>query len=179
MTHKTVQERLAETEKTLNEVTESLNEVKAVFPRLVDALNKSMDKRINPAVAAINALMEIVGQEQVVDKMKEQAANQAKLQLEALVKEGEYEPSDTVTTNSIVVGKEFLVDGTEVKPGRFQMSFKEIGPAFQEKLLGKGVGTELEIQNGKFVVQEIYNRAPPKTVQHIPPEEQSQEAASV
>lgn len=156
MTHKTIVERVAD--------------VESAFPRLVEAINDNIDRKLQPVIPLLNALTDLVGREAVASKMKEQREAQAtqdmemrKAQLEVLVKEGRLVKSDTVSDKSVIVARETGADGTVVHPGRFQMMFSEIAPQFQEKLLGKAVaGLKLDLpeNQGTFEVLESYEFVP-------------------
>lgn len=152
--HKTVIERVAELEK--------------AFPQLVEAINNQFNQRLGPVVQSINALIELLGRDTVVAKMTElkekqqtQEMEAKKAQLDALVAEGRLVKAEVIKEGSVVVGRELNAEGKAIHPGRFQMTFNEIAPQFQEKLLGKGSNEKLDIPNyGSFEVQEVYEFVP-------------------
>jgi hypothetical protein len=84
--------------------------------------------------------------------------NAAKAALEAGVTNGDIVETDTVTANSLIVGRELNNDGTEIPPGRAQLLVSTLSQAIQEQLLGKGVGTVATITpEAKIEVTQIFN----------------------
>jgi len=157
MTHKTVIERVTEIEK--------------AFPQLIEAINDHVDRRTIPLTQLLNAVVDLLGRETVGAKMKElreqaivQEAELKKQQLEVAVAEGRLVKVEKITEGSVIVSKEAGPDGTPIHTGRFQMTFAEVDPKFQEKLLGMSVGTKLDLPNnaGTYEVVEIYELAPVK-----------------
>lgn len=142
MTHKSIHDRVKDIESSL--------------PELIKIVNQQFSRALEPLVQKLEAMEELLGKDLVKNKALELDMTQKKAALEMLVAEGRLEKTDVITDKSLVVGKE-IVGGTPVHPGRFQLSFSEIQPKFQEQLLGKGPGTTLEIpEYGLFQVDEVY-----------------------
>jgi hypothetical protein len=163
--HKTIVERVTELEKS--------------FPNLVDAISDNLDRRLNPLLPLINALVEVVGRDTVSAKVKEQRElsqtqemESQKAQLQVLVAEGRLTKAEVIKDGSVIVAREFLGDGTVVHPGRLQILFSDVAPQFQEKLLGKtaaGTVVELPDNQGKFEVLEVYDFVPSDRVTPVVP----------
>lgn len=153
--HKTIVERVTDLEK--------------AFPQLIEAINDSMKRRIDPLVKPLNALVEMMGRDQVLAKMQELQERQQteemeakKSQLQAAVADGRIVKKDSISEASLIVATETDVNGKTIHPGRFHVNFGDIAPQFQEKLLGKRAGVKVEIPGGAgvFEVQEVYEFAP-------------------
>lgn len=91
----------------------------------------------------------------------EQVARE-KAQLDSMVESGALQPADVVSETSVVVGREFNLEGELLGSGRTQVMFNQFTPESQEKVKGQGIGFVIEVATGKFEVTEIYNIVPPK-----------------
>lgn len=86
------------------------------------------------------------------------AAAEAKASVELLKTQGVLVTSEKVEEASFIVGREFDKEGSVKHPGRVQVTFKDLKPEFQPKLLGQSVGFLVETEEGgKFEIQEIYS----------------------
>lgn len=155
MAHKTVIERVADLEK--------------MVPSLLESVNDSIRRRTDPTIQTLNAVVEILGRDSVKAKMVEQMEKQQSQELEARtshlqagVAEGRILKVEKISENSLVVSTETDSAGKVRHPGKFHLNFGEIAPQFQEKLLGRGVGERVELPEGQgtFEVVEIYELAP-------------------
>lgn len=146
-------------------VIDRVEELEKSFPSLVQAVNEQFMTRLTPIVQTINALTDMVGREAVAAKVVEmrqlqqtEDSNKEKAQVEKMVEEGKLVKAEKISKDSLVVGKETNLNGEVVHPGRFQVGYAQVAPAFQEKLLGNGVGTKFDVPNvGTFEVTEVYD----------------------
>jgi hypothetical protein len=117
-------------------------------------------------------VVEVVGRETVTEKITElvqaeqsKESENGKRQLESLVGQGVLVKGVSVSKKSVIVGREMDKEGKVIHPGRFQLVFEEIAPAFQEKLLDKTAGFTLELpERGTLEIQEVWDFAPPQLV---------------
>lgn len=128
---------------------------------------QNLHQRTQTLEKVVAALLELGGPAVVESKMLEMHnqrlvanAEKQKKELELLVAEGKVVKAEVVNEKSLLVGQETDKNGAVTSPGRHQLEFAEIAPAFQEKLLGKAVGAVVEIPDkGTFTLNEIYQRA--------------------
>lgn len=160
---------------------ERIEALEQTVPQIVMGVNQAFNQqgqRQEQLAAIVEAVVELFGAETVDAKIREIAdrkvlQNLAKAQ-EALkegLEKGEVLKAETINEKSLVVGREIDKDGNPVFPGRVQLTFSAIKPAFQEKLKGQAAGFSVETENGsKFEVLEVYDvvekkaEAPAETV---------------
>lgn len=112
----------------------------------------------------VNAIVKAAGiQEQVEalvkQAMTERARSQAAEEATALkrgVEDGYMVPAEFVGPKSLIVGKFVDASGQDVEPGRAQFVFPGLEESFKQQLAGKAAGTEVSVDGGKFVLQEVY-----------------------
>jgi hypothetical protein len=151
--------------KALEELTEGLagfvqqevGQVKQALTNLVEVLNG--------VIAAGGEGFELKVQEAVNAAQAQRAAEKIereKAMIAQLVATGVLVPADVVGEESIVVGREFSLEGQLLGSGRSQVRFSQFTEEAKEKVLGQAVGFVIEVPTGKFEVLEVYNQAPQK-----------------
>lgn len=159
----TVLERLEAVEQTSNAVRGDLD-------TLFEQFRGSMQQEMEIVQSVIEVLKtadpEFTNKVQAVidtnKKAREQArADQEKKQLDQLVEAGVYKASDTITENSVLVGRVFDPEGNVRGVGRVQLNFSNLDKAVQPAFLGQSVGYAYEAPTKeKLEVLEIYDPAP-------------------
>lgn len=157
---------------------ERISDLEQQMPQIIVGINQALNAastRASELASVIEAISEILGTEVVDAKIKEISERKALQNLasaqDALQKgleDGSVVKTDSITANSLVVGRELDKDGNPVFPGRVQLTYAAIRPDFQKKLLGQSAGfvfstSESESPNpedGKFEVLEVYNIVP-------------------
>ncbi len=161
--------QLSQKKKILSAI-ERVEMLENTLPTVVAEVNKALtniDKSLARFQVILDALVEVVGPQQVqaaVDianaKKEAERAEAAKQALEIAVKEGRLKAVTEVAPNTILVGKEVDKEGNQVG-SRVQLSFKSIKPEFRDTLLGKSAGAVIDLPDGKFEVQEVYELVEP------------------
>lgn len=153
--------------KQVRSVIEKVDGFEVDLQRLFEAVNQSSmttNRRINELALIEEAVVELLGPENVDSKMKEiserkmlQSLESAKEALAVGLAKGDLIQVAAITGASLVVGREFDDKGEAVFPGRVQLQMSGIKPEFQEKLLGQAPGTMIDTNGGKFEVLEVYD----------------------
>lgn len=147
---------------------ERIDQLEQDIPQIVMGVNEAiMGQRqaTGELAQVVEALTEIIGSGNVDSKIKEiqerktlARVEQAKKNLEDGLEKGTVVKADAISDKSLVVGRETDKDGNVVFPGRAQVTFDQIAPEFQDKLLGQGAGFAVETKaGGKFEVVEVYD----------------------
>lgn len=156
-------------------VLERVDAIEASVQNLVEQINQSLsavEKQLTMHQELVGALVSIVGVEPVKEAIetaraakKQQeleamiaSAQAAKAALEAGLTNGEIAAAEICGERSVIVGVERDKEGVEIPPGRSQLLFAMVKPEFQEKLLGKPVGTVIETATGgTFTVDGLFD----------------------
>lgn len=112
----------------------------------------------------VDALVDIQGREEVerlVDERRleraEKLAAQEKGSLDQAISDGYVLAAEVAGEKSVIIGKYLASDGSVIPPGRAQLVMTGVQEQFRNQLLGKGVGTKLDLADGgKFELTEIY-----------------------
>jgi hypothetical protein len=152
--------------KKLADLEKKLQTIDKVVQNIVGAVNQGLGQastQLENVVEVLDAVVKVVGPESIQSVMT--AAREAKMEeqiqseeeaLNKLLESGDLMPIDKIAEQSIVVGREFKVDGS-LRTRRAQVPYSRIEPQFQPSFLGQGVGFVLELPNGgKFEVMGIY-----------------------
>lgn len=138
------------------------------IPQIIQGVNGAfgrMGAQVNHLQEVLDAIGEVVGEDAVQNALSDmrlrravKEAEEQKAAVDASLKNGDLKVVEVIGEKSLVVGVENDKDGKAIGAGRVQFYFTTARPEFQEKLLGKGVGTTLDLPTGgKFVAQEIYD----------------------
>ncbi len=99
---------------------------------------------------------------------KQERRDQENKQLASMVEMGVVKPSETITTNSLIVGRSFDAQGEVQGIGREQFEYGNLHPSAKESFLGKEVGFIYEVNGNKMEVLEIYEITPQNEVKASP-----------
>ena len=129
----------------------------------------SMNNALESVLGSIDALVEIVGPETVAAKIAELKEKKDLKQLQdmkdavaAALEKGTLVVTDSIQEKTLVIGQELDAEGKPAGLGRVQLPFEGFKPKFQEQILGKPVGTDIDIGNGgKVTITEIYKVVDP------------------
>lgn len=146
---------------------ERLDQLEKTVGNIVGAVNNSLgqvSQQLSGITEVLDAVVQTLGADTIQKLMAESRAAKAEEQareeeaaLKALVERGDVQAVEKVTEKSVVVGRETNADGTVRTPGRAQVAFARIDPAFQASFLGQSVGFTLDLPNGgKFEVLGVY-----------------------
>lgn len=136
----------------------------------------------NAQAAVINALVEILGQDEVQRVMERQQREQEikdaeakKSALKEAVVAGRLVAVTKVDEESVIEGVEFGADNQPVHPGYMQFTFQKVLPELRERVLGKTVGERVETakEGHTFLIEGIWH-----LVQPVPPPEGGQPTAA-
>ena len=159
---------------------ERIDQIEEDIPQIVLGVNDALlelrgelRNRISPLAQITEALTEILGSDIVDAKIKEidqrktmARVETAKKNLEDGLAKGTVVKADAISDKSLIVGRETDKDGQVIFPGRAQLTFDKVAPEFQDKLLGQGVGFQVDTQTGgKFEVVEVYDVVTPPPAQ--------------
>lgn len=144
-----------------------LDQVEKTLPSLISAINNSlgqMNGQLNSQGEVLEAVVELLGQDTVSGKIKENRERRAtetmeaeKKALEELKSRGDLVAVEKVTEKGLIVGREYNPDGTVRHPGRAQVAFQRVDDQFKAGLKDQAVGFVLSLPNGgKFEIVEIY-----------------------
>jgi hypothetical protein len=162
--------RIASMETFLNQVAQDFQKVQDTFGQVNNNF-QSLAKQMEAVSLLAEAMAEILGQEQVVSKIKEiqerrqvqalkNAEDLAVQQTEAVkvaLGDGKISATETITEASLIVVKETDKNGNVLHPGRAQAWVNTLATEFKSKLLGLKVGEKMEGANGSSVeILEIY-----------------------
>jgi hypothetical protein len=149
----------------------------ATFEKAFQAIDELLQRTsgqhrgaLQNVVEVLNAVIRLQGdgfdarvEEEVLAARTRRAQEQlskAKEVLQTLVDNKVLVPSETITEDSVLVGKELDLAGNLVGLGEAQAEFSQFtGPA-RAALLGKGVGAKFEGPEGQFEVTAIYRPNP-------------------
>lgn len=135
--------------------------------QMINILAEEMDKMRQTQVALaqkMEATIKVSEQQdlekKVTDFMVDQQIKDLKSKTDILISEGALLSSETVTTNSFVVGKELTKEGEVVSP-RTQASVASLPQEVQDALLGKKAGDLISFGEDKlsFMLEEVYEIA--------------------
>lgn len=166
---------------------ERLDQVEKTIPQLISAINNSLgglNQTVNAQGEVLEAVVSLLGKDVIEANIADrrlvratEAMESEKAALEQLKEKGDLAVTEKVTEKSIIVGREFLADGTLRHPGRAQVAYMRVDPEFQGKLLDQAVGYVIELpKGGKFEIVELYEvvekpDAPPEAAPVATPEE--------
>lgn len=142
---------------------ERLDQVERTVNNIGAATNNNINQ-LGGITEVLDAVVQTLGAETIQKIMTDNRTAKAEAQsaqekaaLDELVKNGDVKATEKVSERSIVVGREINPDGTVRVPGRAQVAFARIDPAFQKAFLDQAAGFSLDLPNGgKFEVQEVY-----------------------
>lgn len=144
-------------ENTLEPKLDQVDQIKTAVANMVEV--------VNGLIVASGEGFELKVQQAIKDTRAKRMADQVereKKMVAQLVSSNVIVPTDVVTTESFIVGREFSPDGNLLGSGRAQVQFNQFSEDARAKVLGQGVGFMIEAPTGKFEVTEIYNPATPK-----------------
>jgi hypothetical protein len=159
--------------KRIRSALERIESLEMDVPRLVSGVNQgfsALENRLRTIDQNLGAVIELIGQDAVSQKVQENLIKQAEqlsaAQAEGLakaLKDGRVVIVETIGEKSVIVAKKTDKDGNiEPGTGRQQMEFKQIIPSFKEKFLGAKVGLVVETPDGgKLEVTEVYDLVDP------------------
>lgn len=154
--------------KQVGTIKERVEEHDIAIPKVVEAIQQvymSLSSRIDNSDKTIMALVEVVGKELVAAKLEENLKKEitgnvakAEKELQDAVTAGHVRLStEPVTGKSLVVGVEYQPNGEVAFPGRAQLLFENFTDDVQALILGKSIGTTVDLVNGgKFEIKEVY-----------------------
>jgi ABC-type transporter Mla subunit MlaD len=134
--------------------------------RATEQVLQKQNQELSSLKEMVNALVGLVGPDEIakaIDDNRIAAAEENAKQVQANIAKGlenkKLVKAEKVSEQSVIVGQETNADGSVLAPGYSAMSFSEIKPDFQTKLLGQPVGFAVETETGgKFTVTEIIDR---------------------
>lgn len=136
------------------------------FARFLFGINQRLvatDQRLVTNEELIDAVIELQGRDEVMRLVDERRlarakalAEQEKATLDRGIIDGYVSAAEKVGARSIIVGKYLDSAGNVIEPGRTQLAIPGIEPEFRQLLLGNPVGTTIDLPDGQFVLQEIY-----------------------
>lgn len=143
-----------------------LEQVEKTLTNVVSAVNGTVgniNQQLTSQGEVLQAVVTMLGRDAVEKTIKDarEAAATASMEaekraLEELRLRGDVVTMEFVTDKAIIVGREYMPDGTVRHPGRAQVAFQRVDPQFQPKLLGQVVGFLMELPNGgKFEIVEV------------------------
>jgi hypothetical protein len=135
--------------------------------RLLVGINQRFeldDKRLISLEELVEALANLQGLEEVqefVDAKRIERARAAsaaeKAALDQGIADGYMVVAPVVDEKSLLVLKYTNADGSVIEPGRVQLPAEKVQPQFKDQILGKGVGTIIDLPGGaKCELLEIY-----------------------
>ncbi len=161
----TILERINALESTLTQV-----------QRSTDGNLNQFRSALSNVVEVVSALVEVSGGKDLDDKVQAKLqerqdakaaaeAQKAKDVLKQLVDAGTLAVADTITEESIIIGREFDKEGNVVAPGYVQVQFSQFVEDAKKALLGQGPGFVYETNGTKFEVTDVYVFAPQKPME--------------
>jgi hypothetical protein len=147
-----------------------IEQLEATSGAIVTALNKTFtefNSKQNSIVEAVEAIISVVGVEEVRAAMEARARAQEEARIaaqkkavEEAVTSGQLKPSTAITPSSYVVGSETR-DGKPVGTGRVQVEVSRLADVIREPLLGQAAGFVLKTPDGtEFAIEEVYEIVP-------------------
>lgn len=151
----------------IDDLEKNLSSVQSAIPAILSQVNNALNQlqgMILEQREIIDVLVEELGVEEVAKRMQDkreeelqEQADRAKAQVEAAVKNGDFRAVTEVSETSFVVGVERDLNGEVLKPGRLQLPAKDLIPEVRDQVIGKPVGTKVEVKDkGTFEVVEAY-----------------------
>lgn len=127
----------------------------------------------------LDAVVEILGTQVVLDKVNEQrvrsmrAQNAARTEsVKKMIEAGTLIPAETVTAESIILTEETTEDGTVLEPGQTYDTVASLPEEIAVQLIGGKAGASVDTGNGrKMRVVEVLALAPEKPP--VPPAEEA------
>lgn len=124
-----------------------------------------VDTRLQNTEDVVNALIILVGKEDVEKKVQElqierleAKAGTEKAALDAAVTANQVVVADVIGDRSVIVGSEVDKDGKQLYPSRVQLLFPTVKDDYKERLRGAKAGDVIETPVGsKFTILEVYD----------------------
>lgn len=145
---------------------ERITAMEEVLPKIISSTNNGFNEvlnRLDSLTDTVLALVELVGQDKVEATITQQAAakrqaqeESAKENLAKALAGGAVKVVDSVTANTLIVGREYAKDTDPSKGARVQTPYNRCRPEHQQQLLGKTVGAVLDLGASMFEILEIY-----------------------
>lgn len=174
-------ERLDEAEQKLEGFIYAFNQAVVPLAPRIEGMEEVLQ-----AVANIIGLDKIQNEVALVRKKKlEEKMAAEKVGIDTALLNGQIVQADKVSDASVIIGAEYDVAG-EVKIARVQTVAANLRPEYKDKIMGQGVGTEIDVMGpevgedgkpiagpdgapilvkvGTFKITEIYDAAPPPEV---------------
>lgn len=176
---------------------ERLNDLETqVIPNFLKGVNEAfgnVDANFTGLKEQVDALVRLLGEEQVAATITEMHAEQDEAQrdgmaekLKGYVDRGALKPAEEIGERSFVVGCEKDKEGNVLRPGRVQLAYTSIKPEYQEKVKGQKIPVSFPTaEGGSFEITEVYEIVPaaeqPKaeTPENPPAEATDAQAAAV
>ena len=151
-----------------NGVLDRVNNAEKNIQMIYENIQKNfsvVDTKLSEQGEILDACVTLLGLDTVLEQVKkaridksEAESENKRVALETALAEGKIVVTDTIDTQSIIVGSEVDKDGNPLHPLRAQILLAQIKPELAEPLKGKKVGDVVETPIGtKFTVLEIYN----------------------
>lgn len=157
------------TNKKVASATERLSALEAVTRQLTDLLGKklnTLDMQIESLADVVNALTDLIGVEQVQERVKQRATDQMNTQeaeVQNALKTQQLSYTTEVSDRSIIQYKETLANGQVRHPGKFYKPMWNLPDAAREFLKGKKIGETLKLDNGATLdIIEVYDAVVPE-----------------
>ena len=156
----------AELDQKLNSTFDKLRGQVGYVMEVVDALSTVLKQGV-VGTADFDATVEKALLARREERKQERLAAENK-QMANLVEMGVVSPSNSITPNSLLVGRSFDKNGEVQGIGREQFEFVNLHPQVKEQFLGKEVGFVFEANGNKMEVLEIYEIKPQNEEKSMP-----------
>jgi hypothetical protein len=166
-TQKTASQRIDDLENGLRSVYHTLNVMAKDLGTLKEAA-KLLGTKMDAIVQVIKS-GEPLSEGAISKAMIQINVDDLRIKVENLINSGLLSPTETVTENCFVVGRE-LTESGEVANPRMQFILQTLKEDLRNKFMGAKVGQNLMLEEGKwtFEVQEIYRIVEPQQVPEAP-----------
>lgn len=163
----------------LTEVEGKVTTFDKVVPALInqsrDLAIQTIDNKLHPLFDAVNAIIDIVGEETVKAKIVEinnkkidESLANSKAEIQKMLTDGIVAKADKVSEKSIILASE-TKGGNSPYPGEGIAVFNKIPPFFQQKLIGQASGSTVQLaEDHTYLIKEVWDFVEVKATAELP-----------
>lgn len=167
-----------------------VEDVQKTIQQLAMAMNNALNQssqQVAELRETLDAVVGLVGLGAVQSSLEESrlarmiaAAEETKANIAKALEEGKMVKTDKISGKSLIIGREFRADGTEIPPGFAAIQLVQVKDDYRIKLLDQAPGFTMATEaGGKFEVMDVYEPVDKPAVAAAPVEAAKEETSVV